>query len=196
MRNSVIETWTFCRLSRFVLNTEKWQNNTEIWERKFKHQWSQIKTKPTNKYTQHGTRSWLYILNSAHLPQITTYFLRYSRETALVSSQETCCVLCFVWNFSNFNRFEQEKEHFERPRRQSCALAKLATFFTFLAGKSLLPLIFRWFQISLSWVAWLRAAIWGWDRLDWDCLFHLECSTDTKVPQKGSPSKKQIWSLP
>ena len=33
MRNSVIETLTFCRLSRFVLNTEKWQNNTEIWER-------------------------------------------------------------------------------------------------------------------------------------------------------------------
>ena len=76
--------------------------------------------------------------------------------------------------------------------RAGCALAKLPTFFTFLAGKSLLPLIFRWFQISLSWVAWSRAAIWGWDRLDWDCLFHLEFGTDTKVPQKGSPSENKF----
>ena len=28
----------------------------------------------TYEYIQHGTRSWLYILSSAHLPQITTYF--------------------------------------------------------------------------------------------------------------------------
>jgi len=155
-----------------------------------KRQWSQIKTKLTNTFNT--ARGWLYILSSAHLPQITTYFLRYSHETALVNCQETCCVLCFVWNFSNFNRFEQEKAHFERPRRQSCALAKLATFFTFLAGKSLLPLISD-FTIVSSVVA---CCYLGLRQAGLRLFVSFRMRHWHKSSLKGFTLKKQIWSLP
>lgn len=49
----------------------------------------------TQKYIQHGTRSWLYILSFAHLPQIITYFYRYSREQhrLIAKKRAAFCVL-------------------------------------------------------------------------------------------------------